>query len=112
MPVTAVNTFSLRPGVPPAEFEEFSRTLDRPRCLALDVVKSFDVYVATQDGSRVDVVELMTVDSWSEWVAVRDSAPELEDVLTRFTELVDVDTVTTVLTRLSGDHQDLEELEG
>jgi hypothetical protein len=99
--VTAVNTFSLRPGVARAEFEEFSRTLDRPRCLALDVVRSFEVYLATEVDSRVDVVELMTVTDWGEWEAIRDSEPALEEVLARFDELVDGNTVTTVLTRRS-----------
>jgi hypothetical protein len=97
--VTAINTFSLRPGVQRAEFEEFSRTQDRPNCLALDVVESFEVFVSTEDDSRIDIVELMTVTSWDDWVAIRDTAPALTGVVARFEELVDVDSVNTVLTR-------------
>lgn len=93
MSVTAINTFSLLPGVTAADFEEFSRDLDRPACLALDVVESFDVYLV--DDGTVDVVELMTVRDWAAWEQERDSAPSLAPVTARFAELVDESTVTT-----------------
>lgn len=99
MAVTAINRFALRPGVAAAEFEQFSRDLDRPICLAFPQVQQFDVYIADDDPARVEIVELMTVSSWPEWEAVRDGAPELAPVVDRFAELVDTATVTTVFTR-------------
>ena len=100
MPTHAVNTFRLRPGVSIAEFEAFSAELDRPTCLAFDVVLAFDVYVVEPaDDSEVDVVEVMTVASWPDWERLRDTAPELKPVVDRFDELVEPDSVTTLLTR-------------
>ena len=99
MPVSAVNTFRLRPGVTAVQFERFSADLDRPTCLAFDVVLGFEVYLV--DGDGADVVEIMTVSSWPEWERVRDSAPELKPVVEKFGELVQPDSVTTLLTRKS-----------
>ena len=97
MAVCAINMFRLRPGVSTAEFEQFSVELDRPTCLAFDVVLGFEVYLS--DGT--DVIEVMTVASWPEWEQVRDSAPELEAVVARFDELVEPGSVTTFFTRKS-----------
>ena len=97
MAVSAINMFRLRPGVSTAEFEQFSVELDRPTCLAFDVVLGFEVYLS--DGT--DVIEVMTVASWPEWEQVRDSAPELEAVVARFDELVEPGSVTTFFTRKS-----------
>lgn len=97
--VSAVNMFSLRPGVTPAQFEAFSTELDQPTCLSFDVVESFDVYLVEGDGHQVDVVEIMTVRSWPEWESVRDNAPEFEPVLKRFDELVQPGSVSTLFTR-------------
>lgn len=97
--VTAVNMFSLRPGVTAAQFEDFSAELDQPTCLSCDVVESFEVYLVEGDEQRVDVIEIMTVRSWPEWESVRDNAPEFAPVLRRFSELVDLDSVTTLFTR-------------
>ena len=97
MPVSAVNTFRLRSGVTAEQFERFSADLDRPTCLAFDVVLEFEVYLG--DGS--DVVEIMTVSSWPEWERVRDSSPELKPVVERFDELVEPGSVATLLTRKS-----------
>ena len=77
MTVSAINTFRLRPGVPVADFEQFSAELDRPVCLAFDEVLGFDVYLS-DDGV---VVEVMTVTSWPDWEQVRDNAPELKPVV-------------------------------
>lgn len=109
MVVSAINMFRLRPGVSTTDFENFSRELDRPRCLALDVVLGFEVYLAERadDPSGHDVIEVMTVASWPEWETVRDSAPELKDVLARFDELVEPDSVTTVFARHSPLHQEI-----
>ena len=109
MPVSAVNTFRLRSGITAEQFERFSADLDRPTCLAFDVVLSFEVYLvagaseATGNGGRegADVVEIMTVSSWPEWERVRDSSPELKPVVQRFDELVEPGSVTTLLTRKS-----------
>jgi hypothetical protein len=97
--VTAINRFSLQPGVTAAQFEQFSRELDRPVCLSFPQVERFEVFIADTDPSRVEVIELMTVVSWPEWEAVRDGAPELVPVVHRFAELVDTSTVNTVFTR-------------
>ncbi|CAN5427162.1 hypothetical protein BH11ACT6_BH11ACT6_46560 [soil metagenome] len=102
MTVSAINMFRLRHGVSAKDFEQFSVELDRPRCLALEVVLGFEVYlVDAADSSEVDVIEVMTVASWPEWEKVRDSAPELEDVVARFDQLVEPGSVTTVFTRNS-----------
>ena len=102
MPVSAVNTFRLRSGVTAEQFERFSADLDRPTCLAFDVVLGFEVYLADdEDGANTDVVEIMMVASWPEWERVRDSAPELKPVVQRFDELVEPGSVTTLMTRKS-----------
>jgi hypothetical protein len=102
MTVTAVNTFRLRPGVGIDDFELFSAQLDRPTCLALDVVLGFEVFLVDRTTpTGVDVVEVMTVASWPEWERVRDEAPQLKPVVERFSELVEPGSVTTLLTRKS-----------
>jgi len=108
MAVSAVNTFRLRPGVSGADFERFSVELDRPTCLALDVVLGFEVFlVDPTEPTGIDVVEVMTVTSWREWELVRDAAPELKPVVERFDELVEPGSVSTLLTRKSPLHQEL-----
>lgn len=97
MSVSAVNTFRLRSGVTADQFERFSADLDRPTCLAFDVVLGFEVYLG-EDGN---VVEIMTVSSWPEWERIRDSSPELKPVVQRLDELVEPGSVTTLLTRKS-----------
>ena len=97
MTVSAINTFRLRPGVPVADFEQFSAELDRPVCLAFDEVLGFDVYLS-DDGV---VVEVMTVTSWPDCEQVRDNAPELKPVVARFDELVEPGSVSTIFTRHS-----------
>ncbi|MBX7455703.1 hypothetical protein GR927_47645 [Mycolicibacterium sp. 3033] len=100
MTVSAINTFRLRPGVALADFERFSAELDRPVCLAFDVVLSFDVFfVDAPEPDGADVIEVMTVTSWSAWQQLLADAPELQPVLARFDELVETSSVTTVLTR-------------
>jgi hypothetical protein len=102
MAVSAINTFRLRPGVSAEQFEQFSAELDRPTCLAFDVVLGFDVFlVEGADGAGADVVEIMTVASWPEWERVRDTAPELKPVVDRFDQLVEPGSVSTLLTRKS-----------
>lgn len=106
MAVTAINTFSLKPHVAAEEFDRFSRELDRPACLALDEVESFEVYLVDHDHGRpgaVDVVEVMTVRDWAAWELARDTAPTLAPVTARFADLVDEGTVTTYLTQRSNE---------
>jgi hypothetical protein len=108
MTVSAVNTFRLRPGISTAEFERFSVELDRPTCLAFDVVQSFEVYLVDRDESTgVDVIEIMTVTSWPEWERVRDGAPQLKAVVERFDELVEPGSVSTLFTRNSALPQEI-----
>lgn len=108
MAVSAVNMFRLRPGVSAAEFERFSVELDRPRCLAFDVVLGFEVFLAEEaDPAGIDVIEVMTVASWPEWERIRDGAPELKAVVERFDELVEPGSVSTVFTRKSPLHQEI-----
>ena len=108
MAVSAVNTFRLRPGVSVTEFERFSVELDRPRCLAFDVVLDFEVFLVDgADPAGIDVIEVMTVASWPEWVLIRDGAPELKPVLERFDELVEPGSVATFFTRKSPLHQEI-----
>ena len=99
MAVSAVNTFRLRPGVGAEQFEQFSAELDRPTCMAFDVVLGFDVYLADGDDAGITVVEVMTVSSWTEWQRLLESAPELKPVIERFDELVEPGSVSTLLTR-------------
>ena len=108
MAVSAVNTFRLRAGVSIADFESFSVELDRPTCLAFDVVLGFEVFLVDRDDSAsVDVVEVMTVTSWPEWERVRDAAPELKAVVERFDELVEPGSVSTLFTRNSSLPQEI-----
>jgi hypothetical protein len=98
----AINTFRLRPGVSAEQFERFSAELDRPTCLAFDVVLGFDVYlVDPADHGGTDVIEVMTVASWPEWERIRDTAPQLKPVVDKFDELVEPGSVATLLTRKS-----------
>jgi hypothetical protein len=99
MAVSAINTFRLRPGVSAEQFERFSAELDRPTCMAFDVVLGFDVYLADGDDAGITVVEVMTVSSWTEWQRLLESAPELKPVIERFDQLVESGSVSTLLTR-------------
>lgn len=96
--VYAVNLLSMLPGIDPAEFEHFSTTVDRPRCLAYsDVVKQFDAYrvVGQPDGANVDIVEVMKIEDWQRWEEIRDNEPSLRPVMEGFNKLVDPTTART-----------------
>jgi hypothetical protein len=95
----AINLIPLRPGARVEDFARFSAEVDQPICLAQDVVQGFDAFAITRrdDGApSVDVVEVMHVRSWSEWVGVRDNLPGMEPVTRGFEELVDPSTVRTL----------------
>jgi hypothetical protein len=106
--VVAINLIPVRPGVSVDDFVRFSATLDQPSCLAQDVVQSFDAYRITGgriDATAFDVLEVMRVRSWPEWVRVRDGLDELRPVTTRFDELVDSLAVRTLFgTRITREH--------
>jgi hypothetical protein len=95
----AFNLIPLREGAEPEEFRRFSAELDQPTLLAQDVVLGFDAYAVTrrdEGAPSVDVVEVMHVRSWEEWVDVRDGAEALKPVSARFDELIDPATVRTI----------------
>lgn len=97
----AVNMFRMRPGVSPLRFAEFSSQVDQPTCLAhADVVRRFDAYrvlnpLAGEPGA--DIVEVMEVSDWEEWVRVRDHDPSMQPVMTGFDELVEPSSVRSAL---------------
>jgi hypothetical protein len=107
--VFAINLFSMRPGVDPAEFEHFSDTVDRPTCLGhSDVVTGFDAYRVAEapDDAPADILEVMHVTDWSAWVKIRDSHPSMEPVMEGFNKLVDPASVRTYFARpITGDPQ-------
>lgn len=95
----AINLIPLRPGVPAADFSQFSLQVDQPTCLAQDVVLGFDVYAVTRttdNALTVDFVEVMHLRAWDEWEAVRDNAEEMRPVAEGFERLVDPRAVRTV----------------
>ena len=97
--ICAINLLPLKPGAALADFERFSAEIDQPTCLAQDVVEGFDAYaVARRDpgGPAFDIVEVMTVRSWSEWERVRDGMAELKPITERFDQLIDGDGVRTL----------------
>lgn len=99
--IVAINLIPLRTNVPVERFERFSRDVDRPACIAQDVVLGFDAYaVERRDplAPSIDIVELMHVKSWDEWVHIRDNHPALYEVTRVFDELVDAALVTTLFT--------------
>jgi hypothetical protein len=94
----AINLIPVRPGHADG-FARFSAELDQPTLLAQDVVLGFDAYAVTrrdEGAPSVDIVEVMHVRSWDEWVEVRDSSEALKPVTAAFTELADPDAVRTI----------------
>lgn len=95
----AINLIPLRPGVAPEDFARFSAEVDQPILLAQDVVQGFDAFVVTrrdEGAPAVEIVEVMHVSSWDEWVAVRDNSEALVPVSEGFVKLVDPATVRTL----------------
>jgi hypothetical protein len=98
----AINLIPLRDGASLTEFERFSARVDQPTCLAHDVVQGFDAYavIRRDEGTpAVDIVELMHVRSWPEWVEVRDNSSSMLPVTEGFERLVDPATVRTLFGR-------------
>ena len=95
----AFNLIPLRDPSTIEDFKRFSTELDQPTLLAQDVVKGFDAYAVTrrdEGAPSVDIVEVMHVTSWDEWVEVRDNAEAIKPVGARFEELIDPATVRTI----------------
>ncbi len=95
----AVNLIPLREGASIEDFKRFSATVDQPICLAQDVVLGFDAFAVTrrdEGAPSVDVVEVMTVRSWAEWVEVRDNLAAMNEVNEGFEKLIDPATVRTL----------------
>jgi hypothetical protein len=95
----AINLIPLRSGARIEDFKAFSAELDQPTLLAQDVVLGFDAYAVTrrdQGAPSVDIVEVMHVRSWDEWVDVRDNSDAIKPVGARFDELIDATTVRTL----------------
>jgi len=97
--ICAINLLPLKPGAEIGDFRRFSAELDQPVCLAQDVVEGFDAYAVTHrdpGAPAFDIVEVMTVRSWSEWERVRDGLDSLAPVTERFDQLIDGDGVRTL----------------
>lgn len=95
----AFNLIPLREGADPRDFRQFSAELDQPTLLAQGVVLGFDAYTVTrrdEGAPSVDVIEVMHVRSWDEWVEVRDGAEALKPVSARFEELIEPSAVRTI----------------
>jgi hypothetical protein len=98
-PEVAVNLIPLRAGTSIEDFKRFSVEIDQPICLAQDVVLGFDAFAVTrrdEGAPSVDIVEVMTVRSWNEWVDVRDNMAEMDAVTSGFEKLIDPATVRTL----------------
>ncbi|MBS1845623.1 MAG: hypothetical protein JST53_14495 [Actinobacteria bacterium] len=98
-PEVAVNLIPLRDPARIEDFKRFSAEVDQPICLAQDVVLGFDAFAVTrrdEGAPSVDIVEVMTVRSWNEWVDVRDNMAAMEEVTSGFEELIDPATVRTL----------------
>lgn len=94
----AINLIPVRPGQTEG-FQRFSAEVDQPTLLAQDVVLGFDAYAVTrrdEGAPSVDIVEVMHVRSWDEWVDVRDNSEDLRPVSTRFEALADPNAVRTL----------------
>jgi len=95
----AINLIPLRDGVPTEDFAKFSAEVDQPILLAEDVVLGFDAYAISrrdEGAPSVEIVEVMHVRSWDEWVEVRDSSEAIKPVGEGFTKRVDPTTVRTM----------------
>ena len=95
----AINLIPLRSGIPLTDFAKFSAEVDQPTLLAQDVVLGFDVYAVTRRDKgtpSVDIVEVMHVRAWDEWVDVRDNSEAIKPVGDGFEKRVDPSAVRTI----------------
>jgi len=99
MAETLIVTYSLKPGVEPSTFAQWSGEVDVPRCRQLDACIAMDTYVTTeQKDGQPDVIEVITVTSASDWDAAMES-PGHQDILARWDELADKNSLVTLLAK-------------
>ncbi|MEA2366726.1 MAG: hypothetical protein QOE69_674 [Thermoleophilaceae bacterium] len=94
----AINLIPVRAGQAEA-FQRFSAEVDQPTLLAQDVVLGMDAYAVTrrdEGAPSVDIVEVMHVRNWDEWVEVRDNSDALKPVTAGFEKLADPNMVRTL----------------
>jgi hypothetical protein len=97
--VVAINLIPLRRGASIDAFCRFSAERDQPTCLGRDVVEGFDAFAVrsrSDNAPAIDVVEVMRVRSWEEWVRTRDALPQMADLTREFDALVDAAAVRTL----------------
>jgi hypothetical protein len=98
----AINLIPLRAGASVDAFARFSAEVDQPTCLTQDVVEGFEAHAVqsrSDNAPAIDIVELMTVRSWDEWVKIRDGLPEIAAVSRQFDALVDAAAVQTLFAK-------------
>jgi hypothetical protein len=98
-PVVAINLIPLRNRTTIDAFRSFSAERDQPVCLAQQAVQAFSAFAVRRrdiDAPAIDIVEVMQVSSWDEWVKTRDGLPEMASLTSEFNELVDGAAVRTL----------------
>ena len=96
MTETLIVTYRLHEGVDPASFAAWSREVDTPRCLALDVCLGFSTYVASNpEANQPHVVEVITATSAKEWDRAMEE-PGHQDVLQTWGTMADESTLSVL----------------
>jgi hypothetical protein len=98
-PIVAINLIPLRASASIDAFSTFSAELDQPTCLAQTAVQSFSAFAVRRrdpGAPKIDIVEVMQVSSWDQWVETRDALPEMASVTRQFDKLVDAAAVRTL----------------
>jgi hypothetical protein len=97
--VVAINLIPLRSGASVEAFARFSAERDQPICLGQDVVEAFDAFAVrsrSETAPAIDIVEVMRVRSWEDWVRTRDRLPQMADLTREFDAHVDAAAVQTL----------------
>jgi hypothetical protein len=97
--VVAINLIPLRDGATVDAFSTFSAELDQPTCLAQAAVQAFSAFAVRRrdpGAPAIDIVEVMQVSSWDEWVETRDALPAMASLTREFDKLVDAAAVRTL----------------
>ena len=96
MAETMIVTYRLLEGVDPATFAAWSRDVDTPRCLALDVCLGFNTYVAANpEAGQPHVVEVITATSAADWDLAMEDAGH-QDVLATWATMADASTLSVL----------------
>jgi hypothetical protein len=98
-PIVAINLIPLRSSASLDAFSRFSSELDQPTCLAQKAVQAFSAFAVRRrdpGAPAIDIVEVMQVSSWDEWVETRDALPEMASLTREFDKLVDAAAVRTL----------------